>query len=70
MLDSSFLAQLSSSKSSIEPFWLGLRKIGSSGVRVLALAAGINEGGHYFRYFSSCCLLVVVLPSKPQKGMS
>ena len=24
---------------------------GPSGVRVLPLAAGINEGGHYFRYF-------------------
>ena len=27
--------------------------IGSSGVRALPLAAGRNEGGHYFRYFSS-----------------
>ena len=26
---------------------------GPSGVRALPLAAGINEGGHYFRYFSS-----------------
>ena len=26
--------------------------IGPSGVRALPLAAGINEGGHYFRYFS------------------
>jgi hypothetical protein len=25
---------------------------GLSGVRALPLAAGINEGGHYFRYFS------------------
>ena len=25
---------------------------GPSGVRALPLAAGINEGGHYFRYFS------------------
>ena len=25
--------------------------IGPSGVRALPLAAGINEGGHYFRYF-------------------
>ena len=24
--------------------------IGPSGVRALPLAAGINEGGHYFRY--------------------
>jgi hypothetical protein len=27
--------------------------IGPSGVRALPLAAGINEGGHYFRYYSS-----------------
>ena len=26
-------------------------KFGPSGVRELPLAAGINEGGHYFRYF-------------------
>jgi hypothetical protein len=26
--------------------------IGPSGVRALPLAAGINKGGHYFRYFS------------------
>jgi hypothetical protein len=26
--------------------------IGPSGVRALPLAADINEGGHYFRYFS------------------
>ena len=25
---------------------------GPSGVRALPLAAGINEGGHYFRYWS------------------
>jgi hypothetical protein len=31
--------------------------VGPSGVRVLPLAAGINEGGHYFRY--SIPLLVV-----------
>ena len=24
--------------------------VGPSGVRALPLAAGINEGGHYFRY--------------------
>jgi hypothetical protein len=28
-------------------------KIGPSGVRALPLAAGINEGGHYFSYFWS-----------------
>jgi hypothetical protein len=27
--------------------------IGPSGVRALPLAAGINEGGHYFRYCQS-----------------
>ena len=26
--------------------------IGPSGVRALPLAAGINKGGHYFRYWS------------------
>ena len=28
------------------------KRIGPSGVRALPLAAGINEGGHYFRYFN------------------
>jgi hypothetical protein len=28
-----------------------LHEIGPSGVRALPLAAGINVGGHYFRYF-------------------
>jgi hypothetical protein len=32
--------------------------IGPSGVRALPLAAGINEGGHYFRYCHS--------PTQPQ----
>ena len=27
--------------------------IGPSGVHALPVAAGTNEGGHYFRYFSS-----------------
>ena len=30
---------------------LNLAYIGPSGVRALPLAAGINVGGHYFRYF-------------------
>ena len=36
--------------------------VGPSGVCALPLAAGLNEGGHYFRYFSSSssCYLVVV----------
>ena len=30
--------------------------IGPSGVRALPVAAGTNEGGHYFWYFfTSCC---------------
>ena len=33
-------------------------KIGPSGVRALSLAAGINEGGHYFRYI----ILLFFLP--------
>ena len=45
-------------------------KIGPSGVRALPLAAGINIGGHYFRYYSS--LVVLFLPPllKSQKGLS
>jgi hypothetical protein len=31
--------------------------IGPSGMRALPLAAGINEGGHYFRYFFLFLLL-------------
>ena len=44
--------------------------VGPGGVSALPLAAGINEGGHYFRYiiplFSSSCYRF----SKPQKGLS
>ena len=29
-----------------------IRIVGLSGVRALPLAAGINEGGHYFMYWS------------------
>ena len=32
----------------------------SSGVRALPVAAGTNEGGHYFWYFFTFGLLVVV----------
>ena len=35
--------------------------IGPSGVRALPLAAGINVGGHYFRYISTLVLVVLVL---------
>ena len=33
--------------------------IGPSGVRALPLAAGINEGGHYFRYIFPLLLLIL-----------
>ena len=29
-------------------YYVGVPKIGPSGVRVLPVAAGTNEGGHYF----------------------
>ena len=49
-------------------------KIGPSGVRALPLAAGINEGGHYFRYifplFFSSSSSSYHRYSKPQKGLS
>ena len=32
---------------------------GPSGVRALPLVAGRNEGGNYFRYFSTCFLLLL-----------
>ena len=32
----------------------------SSGVRALPVAAGTNEGGHYFRYFFPLLVLVLV----------
>ena len=40
--------------------------IGPSGVRALPLAAGINEGGHYFRYFFLFLLLVLLLTTAIQ----
>ena len=39
---------------------------GPSGVRALPLAAGINEGGHYFRYYSTSFLLGVPLFKIPE----
>ena len=42
--------------------------IGPSGVRALPLAAGMNEGGHYF--FPLLILLSYHRYSKPQKGLS
>jgi hypothetical protein len=35
---------------------------GLSGVRALPLAAGINDGGHYFRYFPSSCSCLILPP--------
>ena len=40
---------------------------GPSGVRALPLAAGINEGGHYFRYFF---LFLVVVGNPPYTRVS
>ena len=39
---------------------------GPSGVRALPLAAGINVGGHYFRYFFLLLLVVVVVTTTIQ----
>jgi hypothetical protein len=40
-------------------------------VRALPLAAGINEGGHYFRYFSFSFLFFSYHRySKTQKGLA
>ena len=37
-----------------------LAEIGPSGVRALPLAAGTNEGGHYFAYIFPLLLLLLV----------
>ena len=42
---------------------------GPSGVRALPLAAGRNEGGHYFRYFSFFLLLFGVPLFKTPEGV-
>ena len=42
--------------------------IGPSGVRALPLAASINEGDHYFRYFNLLSSFFHRF-SKPQKGL-
>ena len=47
--------------------------IGPSGVRALPLAAGINEGGHYFAYIIPLFFSLFFSYhrySKPQKGLS
>ena len=36
--------------------------IGPSGVRALPLAAGINEGGHYFRYIFPLGTAIIKTP--------
>ena len=40
--------------------------VGLSGVRALPLAAGINEGGHYFRYISLLVVVVVGVIKTPE----
>ena len=40
---------------------------GPSGVSALPLAAGINEGGHYFRYFP-LVLVVTAVVQNPRRG--
>ena len=56
--------------------WCVLALIGPSEVRALPLAAGLNVGGHYFRYFiplvGVVVVVVVLLPPllKSQKGLS
>jgi hypothetical protein len=42
--------------------------IGPSGVRALPLAAGINEGGHYFRYFGPSALLLTTAIQNHRRG--
>ena len=44
----------------------------SSGVRALPVAAGTNEGGHYFRYFFLFFFFLLLLHSLllPHKGLS
>ena len=52
--------QTVSSKRAVDHyFWY----FGPSGVRALPVAAGTNEGGHYFRYFSSLLLTSIRTPS-------
>ena len=47
--------------------WTNLVSIVPSGVRALPLAAGINEGGHYFRYIFLLLLLATVIQN-PRRG--
>jgi hypothetical protein len=41
---------------------LFISNFGPSGVHALPLAAGRNEGGHYYRYVSSYLVLILLLP--------
>ena len=40
-------------------------EIGPSGVHALPLTAGINEGGHYFRYIIPLVVLLLLLVLPP-----
>ena len=42
--------------------------IGPSGVCALPLAAGTNEGGHYFRYFSTFLVGVTTVIQNHRRG--
>ena len=42
--------------------------IGPSGVRALPLAAGINDGGHYFRYFGPSGVRALPLAANINEG--
>ena len=42
---------------------------GPGGVRALPLAAGINKGCHYFRYFSFLFVLVTTAIQNQRKGV-
>ena len=43
--------------------------VGPSGLRALPVAAGTNEGGHYFRYFPLVVLLLLSLLPFNQEGI-
>jgi hypothetical protein len=48
-----------------EPNW---KIIGPSGVRALALAGGVNVGGHYFRYFGLSRVRALLLAAGRNEG--
>ena len=47
---------------------LNWKIIGPSGVRALPLAAGINVGGHYFRYFGLSRVRALLLAAGRNEG--